>query len=269
MNRISWSLRRTFDEGGLQEFALVGTAPYLTAKIPENINEDAASTLPTALNTANVALYDSDGFGFPSPFSGDRSFGKDKAIFVTGGSSVIGLGGNFRLSIQCWYEALQLLRLSGFSKIITAAAKKHESLVTKYGATHFIDRSLPADAQVDQIRSIAPNLQYAWDPIASKETSELAARSFGSQGGLIVGSLPIDASVIAAHKNVAGRNIVSNPLLHQDSATELWTHLEEALRKGDILPLAYKVGGGLAQTAEALQSVKKASGYKVVVHPQE
>lgn len=93
INRISWSLRRTFDEGGLQEFALVDTAPYLTAKIPENITEDEASTLPTALNTANIALYDSDGFGFPSPFSGDRSFGNDKAIFVTGGSSVIGLGG--------------------------------------------------------------------------------------------------------------------------------------------------------------------------------
>jgi NADPH:quinone reductase-like Zn-dependent oxidoreductase len=101
MNRVSWALRRTFDEGGLQEFALVGTAPYLTAKIPENINEDEASTLPTALNTASIALYDSDGFGFPSPFSGDRTFGKDKAIFVTGGSSVIGLGGNFHLSIQC------------------------------------------------------------------------------------------------------------------------------------------------------------------------
>jgi len=101
MNRVSWSLRRTFDEGGLQEFALVGSAPYLTAKIPENINEDEASTLPTALNTASVALYDSDGFGFPSPFSGDESFGKGKAIFVTGGSSVIGLGGNFPFSIQC------------------------------------------------------------------------------------------------------------------------------------------------------------------------
>jgi len=86
---------------------------------------------------------------------------------------------------------------------------------------------------------------------------------------LIVGSLPIDTSVIAAHKNVAGKNIVSNPVDHQDSATKLWTHLEKALREGDILPLPYKVGGGLAQTAEALQSVKKASGFKVVVRPQE
>lgn len=164
---------------------------------------------------------------------------------------------------------MQLLRLSGFSKIIAVAAKKHEPLVTKYGATHVIDRFLPQDTQVEQIRSIAPTLQYAWDPIASIDTSELAARSFRDQCGLIVGSLPINASVLAAHKNVSGKHIVSNPVDHQESATILWTHLEEALRKGDIIPLPYQVGGGLAKTAEALQSVKKASGYKVIVHPQE
>ena len=90
---LSWALRTTFDESGMQQFALIGTAPYLTAKIPDNITEDEAATLPTALNTASVALYDSDGFGFPSPFNGGEEFGKDKAILVTGGSSVIGLAG--------------------------------------------------------------------------------------------------------------------------------------------------------------------------------
>src|SRR5215471_798803 len=132
---------------------------------------------------------------------------------------------------------MQLLRLSGFSKIIAAAAKKHESLVTKYGATHVIDRSLPMDIQVEQIRSIAPTLHYAWDPISSIDTAELAARSFGGQSGLIVGSLPINPSVLATHKNVSGKHIVSDPVEHQSSATILWTHVEEALRKGDIMPL--------------------------------
>jgi hypothetical protein len=44
--------------------------------------------------------------------------------------------------------------------------------------------------------------------------------------------------------------------------------LEEALKKGDIIPLPHKDGGGLDKTAEALQAVKKASGYKIIVHPQ-
>ena len=82
------------NESGLQQFALVGDAPYLTSKIPDNVNEDEAATLPTALNTALVALYHSDGFGFPSPFEGAKSFGKDKAILVLGGSTIIGLAGN-------------------------------------------------------------------------------------------------------------------------------------------------------------------------------
>lgn len=63
--------------------------------------------------------------------------------------------------------------------------------------------------------------------------------------------------------------IVANPLQHQAESAKVWIHLEEALRKGDIKPLPYQVGGGLANITEALQAVKKASGYKVVVHPQE
>ena len=254
----------------MQQFALVGTAPYLTAKIPDDISEDGAATLPVAFNTASVALYDPDGFGFPSPFKGGEGFGKDKAILVTGGSSAIGLAGKTtHLGSIADVKRCNSFVFPGFPKSLPQPPKNMNPLSTKFGATHVIDRSLPMDTQVDQIRSIAPTLQYAWDPIASADTSELAARSFGDQGGLIVGSLPIDKSVLAAHKNVSGKHISSDPVGHQASATTLWTHIEEALRKGDIVPLPYQVGGGLAKTAEALKSVKKASGYKVIVHPQE
>ena len=90
---VAWSTRTTIDEGGLQQFALVGSGPHTTTKIPDNITEDEAATIPTALNTASVALYDNDGFGFPSPFEGGDKFGNGKSILVLGGSSVIGLVG--------------------------------------------------------------------------------------------------------------------------------------------------------------------------------
>jgi NADPH:quinone reductase-like Zn-dependent oxidoreductase len=80
----------------LQQFALVRGSgnPATTAKVPDNVTDDEASTLPTALNTAFIALYDQkDGFGFPYPFDGGESFGKGKAILVMGGSSAIGLSG--------------------------------------------------------------------------------------------------------------------------------------------------------------------------------
>jgi hypothetical protein len=87
---------------------------------------------------------------------------------------------------------------------------------------------------------------------------------------LIVSSLPVDEGVLKGFKNVEGRDIVGSPSLHVETASKFWPHVEEALRKGDLLPIPHKVApGGLAGVAEALQSVKKASGYKVVVHPQE
>lgn len=92
MISVSTAVGVDFDHGGYQQFALVGTTPNLTAKIPDNITDDEAATLPTAINTAQVALYDQDGHNFPNPFE-NSSFGKGKAFLVTGGSSIVGLAG--------------------------------------------------------------------------------------------------------------------------------------------------------------------------------
>jgi NADPH:quinone reductase-like Zn-dependent oxidoreductase len=159
--------------------------------------------------------------------------------------------------------------LSGFSKIITTSSTKHEALVKKYGATDLIDRSLSLDEQVKKIHSIAANIDYVFDGVVGKDTVEVGARSLGSKGGRIVTVLPVDEALLAPYKNVTHSYIFSSPVAHQASATPLWTSLEEALKKGDILPLPYKVEGGLDKTAAAFAAVKKASGYKVIVHPQE
>ena len=95
INSVSWTTRATEDEGGLQQFALVASGQNTTSKLPDNITEDQAATIPTALNTAFIALYDpTNGFGFPSPFEGGETFGHGKSFLVMGGSSVIGLLGS-------------------------------------------------------------------------------------------------------------------------------------------------------------------------------
>ena len=82
------------DTGGLQQYTLVGSAPYLTVKLPDNISYDDAATLPIAFNTIRAAFYDPDqSFGFPFPFEGGESYGKGKAVLVVGGSSQVGLAG--------------------------------------------------------------------------------------------------------------------------------------------------------------------------------
>jgi len=134
------------------------------------------------------------------------------------------------------------------------------------GATHIVDRHQSEEQQIEEIKSIAPELQYAWDAISSEDTVALAARSFGPNGGQIIGSHPIDVS---KYPHVSGRGIYSSPAAHEKTAAVAWSHLADALKKGDIKPLPYKVWGGLAKTAEALQAVKKASGEKIIVHPQE
>ena len=72
------------------------------------------------------------------------------------------------------------------------------------------------------------------------------------------------------YKNVKGKDIFSGPSAHPESATKIWSRMTEALKTGEIKTLPHKVHeGGLANITEALNAVKKASGYKVVVHPQE
>jgi NADPH:quinone reductase-like Zn-dependent oxidoreductase len=161
------------------------------------------------------------------------------------------------------------LRLSGFSKIITTSSTKHEVLVKKYGATDLIDRSLSLDEQVKKIQSIAPHIDYVFDTVVGKDTVEVGARSLRSKGGRLVTVLSVDEAALAPYKNVTVSYIYSSPVAHPESATPLWSSLEEALKKGDILPLPYRVEGGLDKAAAAFAAIKKASGYKVLIHPQE
>lgn len=89
---------------------------------------------------------------------------------------------------------------------------------------------------------------------------------FGEHGGQIRGTLAIDVS---QYPNISGHAIASNPFLHQTEAAKWWPHVAEYLAKGEIQCLPYQVAGNLDKTTEALLAVKKASGYKVMVHPNE
>jgi len=164
--------------------------------------------------------------------------------------------------------ALQLVRLLGFSQIIATASTKHEALVKKYGATHVIDRTQPIDAQVEQIRYIAPSLDAAVNAVGVKETDAVIAKSLVS-GGRFISVLDVDKGVLAENPNVSGKMIIGIPSMHPESGNKVGIHLTDALETGKLLPFPYKVYGGLESIAEALQAVKKASGYKVLIHAQE
>jgi len=89
--RIVWTTRQNSDHGGFQQYVLASTVPYATAKLPDNISEDEAATIPVGLHTAHIALADSDGLGYPCPFENNESFGEGKSFLVGGASSIVGL----------------------------------------------------------------------------------------------------------------------------------------------------------------------------------
>src|SRR5579859_1382018 len=130
--------------------------------------------------------------------------------------------------------ALQFLKLSNFKTIIATANPNHESLLKSYGATHVINRTLPLPSQINQIKSLAPDLQYAFDAVGTKETGFLCAHSFGPQGGHIVSSLGVAKEVLeeGGERKVTGRGIYSGPMAHVESAGRIWGEMTGALGRG-------------------------------------
>lgn len=83
--------------------------------------------------------------------------------------------------------ALQFLRLSGFSPIITTASLRNSDLVKAYGATHVVDRTLPASAVAAEIKRIAGGpINLVYDAISLTETKNLAFDVLAPGGSLVL-----------------------------------------------------------------------------------
>ena len=69
---------------------------------------------------------------------------------------------------------------------------------------------------------------------------------------------------------VTGRGIYSGPMAHVESAGRIWGEMTGAVERGLVRGFPYRVEeGGVGGIKGGLEAVKKASGYKVVIHPQE
>jgi len=69
---------------------------------------------------------------------------------------------------------------------------------------------------------------------------------------------------------VTGRGIYSGPMAHVESAGRIWGEMTGAVERGLVRGCRYRVEeGGVGGIKGGLEAVKKASGYKVVIHPQE
>ncbi|VDB99937.1 unnamed protein product [Peniophora sp. CBMAI 1063] len=259
------------DTGVYQEYTL---APAdLVAKIPKNVSVEEASTLSIALATATCALYTAPGphtLGFTAPWEeGGAGKYKGQAALVIGGSSSVG------------QLTLQILKLSGFSPIITTASASNEAYCRAAGATHFIDyHTTPYSAlksKVEEILDGKTPLPLVFDAISVDE-SQKAAWDILKPGGKLVVTLP--PLIEGAQPGVETKDGKTLVMAHGSFGAEenlkvsreVFKLLTGWLESGVVKPNRVEViPGGLNGVVPGLERLetKGVSGVKLVVRHAE
>jgi NADPH:quinone reductase-like Zn-dependent oxidoreductase len=129
-DRVFGQSRLSIDTGGLQQYALLDA--IFTARIPHNISDDEASTLPINGISIFVAMFHSTGLGIPPPIPSNEEaktfdYGAQTLVIIGGGSNTGKLG-------------IQFAHLAGIGNIIVVAGLGNTDELKSYGATTVIDR---------------------------------------------------------------------------------------------------------------------------------
>ncbi|KAJ7442732.1 GroES-like protein [Mycena galericulata] len=241
--------------GAYQQYAVIPSD--MLAKIPPNIDYAQASTIPVGYVTAAVGLLAPAGAGLNLTFDPAVNFAGQPA-FVFGGSSCVG------------QFAIQILRVLGYSKIITYASGKHAQYLKSLGATHVIDRTTVSTADVPAaVKKIAgAPIKIVYDAISEDDTK---AASFATlaEGGIAIAVLP------GEDWNVDGKRFVSilgSTHITREFSVRLWKTLPKQVADGIIVPnRVEKLPNGLAGIPDGLKSLEDhlVSGVKLVAFPQE
>ncbi|KAI0635549.1 GroES-like protein [Trametes polyzona] len=251
-----------------QQYAIVPAE--IVAKIPDNVSEDQAASVPLGLATVVTGLYNHDpkakSVSFPAPWEeGGASKFSGKPAFIIGGSSSVG------------QYAIQMAKLSGFSPIIATSSLRHEEFLKSIGATYVIDRTLPAStiqAEVSKLVGGKP-IPFVYDAISLPDTQPLAYDVLAPGGHLLL----VLAENISAERKKEGDNktvvtVFGNVHTPENRAVgvALYSRLTEWLATGKLVPNRVEVlPNGLAGIPDGLERMKqdKVSGTKLIGRPQE
>ncbi|KLO07952.1 GroES-like protein [Schizopora paradoxa] len=236
------------------------------AKLPENVSFDEAASIPLGLATAVIGLYaDCDrpqGVKKlqPPPWeAGGEGAYKGKAVVVLGGSTCVG------------QFTIQVLKLSGFSKIITTASLHNADLLKSFGATHVIDRN--ADLVAELKRALdGDSLDLIYDAVGAKDTQAQALELLAPGGQFIAAAMvQVDK---AAYPNVHFVTLYASFRIPAfwPIGKSLFSKLHDLLLSGAIKPNNVEVlSNGLAGVADGLKRMEnnEVSGKKLIVRPTE
>ncbi|KAJ2917357.1 hypothetical protein MD484_g3070, partial [Candolleomyces efflorescens] len=248
---------------GFQQYT---TADVKTlAKIPSNVSYDEAASVPLALTTSWIGLYNPNpnGLGFDAPVSAAaRGKYANTPLIVLGGASSVG-----QLTIQ-------IARLSGFSPIITTASTKHEEFLKSLGATHVLDRNASlSDAKASVARITAKPIKVIVDTISSEETQTLGFNLLAPGGQLAIDNAAIDLLKEEGPKqNKSHIFVYANKLGFAELVQEMWAQVTGFLQNGDLKPNRVEVlPSGLNGIVGGLKRLEenRVSGVKLIARPQE
>ncbi|EPT05363.1 hypothetical protein FOMPIDRAFT_1021609 [Fomitopsis schrenkii] len=253
------------EHGAYQQYALGYAAS--TSKIPDSLSFDQAASIPLTLSTASIALYHPQGAmngtaALTPPWEvGGRGKYRGHPTVVFGGATSVG------------QYAIQLLKLSGFSPIITTASPRNAAWLRELGATHVLDRNLADDALRAAVKQITSGpIKVIYDTVSLPATQD-AAYDLLTPGGTLALVLPpaIQADKQAADKIVFQVYGDCNVPQHRAFGTGLFASLYDLLKAGEIKPnLVEVLPNGLLGIPDGLQRFKQGvSNVKLIVRPQE
>lgn len=222
------------DHGGLQEYCLLDVE--YSCKVPSNINDDQAATIPTNMIAPYIAFFTPVlGLVIPETDAAKAFDFKPLSLLVVGGGS------------NCGKFGVQLAKWAGIGQIIVVAGKDNEAQLKQLGATHVIDRH-GADVLGEIRKLTGDDLIYAYDAVNRDNTLAVAALSNTKKGTLatLVHGQPDTAKIGEKKAGYEVKGVFGLSMAYPEAAGLFWRKfMPEWLESGAVSPLDYKVIEGL------------------------
>jgi NADPH:quinone reductase-like Zn-dependent oxidoreductase len=196
----------TNDSSTFQQFCKMPAA--LVSATPKNISDLEAAGISLATMVVATAFYDKTGYGLAAPWeAGGETAGSGKAIVIIGGASSVG------------QYAIQLARISGFSRIMTNASAANHTMLKQLGAHVVLDRT---QASADEFAAATDGLplSFVFDAISTKSTQLLSVQ-------VVQASKAKNPSVITVH--------VVHPSVPDPEAVQLAQSTQSAVEIKQVL----------------------------------
>jgi NADPH:quinone reductase-like Zn-dependent oxidoreductase len=225
------------------------------AKIPSDLDYNAAAVLPLAISTAAACLFKKETLALPMPTSASKPSSSGKSVLVWGGSSSVGAA------------AIQLAAGAGH-KVVSVASKHNLDNLKDLGASAAFDYK--SASVVDDIIAALEGTEFAGvcDAIGSPDATAAWAPVYKKLGGRYGSVLPENDSLPDGIEGttVLGPSVALDDRYIGETVWAKW--VPEALKSGALkaLPGPIVIKGGLDSVQKGYDEQKKGVSFgKIVV----